>query len=137
VFFVISRRPAITTNNNNRGVKGLFIIVNHNVKKWVFYFFLLSLFCLSKKVTKKGHPKSIAARFRGGSLIWLWYYCALCIGNPALSVKAFTERPATFILLTLPLLVFVWLQMRRWQSPTTSILPKISILSYYYPNEDD
>jgi hypothetical protein len=35
------------------------------------------------------------------------------------------------MLCSLPLLVFVRLQMRRWQSPTTSILPKISILGYY------
>ncbi len=32
-------------------------------------------FLLRQKSNKKGDPKTITARFRGGSLIKLWYYC--------------------------------------------------------------
>ena len=37
--------------------------------------FFLLLFCPAKKVTKKGRPKTITARFRCCALIELWYYC--------------------------------------------------------------
>ena len=44
----------------------------------------LTLFCsflFVQKRTKKGHPKTKTARFRGGGLIYLLYYCGLCIAN--------------------------------------------------------
>ena len=37
------------------------------------------LFCLPKKVTKKGPPQSITPRLRVGSLIRLLHYCGFCI----------------------------------------------------------
>ena len=41
-----------------------------------FYIIFLCSFLLRQKRTKKGDPKTITARFRGGSSIKLLYYCS-------------------------------------------------------------
>jgi len=60
---------------------------------------LLSLFCLPKKVTKKGHPNPITSRLWEGSLIWLLCYCGLYFGNATRRRSRHNLIKAPFILM--------------------------------------